>query len=68
MDRRRMNDVAAPEEPGRQELVVGREQRRRVVQDMHAACGERPECPEAVVHAVERRKHVQPTECGVTRT
>jgi len=65
VDRRRMRDIATPKHAGGQQLVVGREQRRGVIQDVDATGGECPERPEPVVHAVERRKHVQTTERSV---
>jgi len=66
--RRRMRDGATPKHSGSQQLVVGREQRSGVVQDVNASCGERPQRPEPVVHAVEGGKHVQTTERRVAGT
>jgi hypothetical protein len=62
-----MGDAGTAEEASGEELVVGREERRRFVQDGDTPSGERAERPESVVDAVERRQDVQAPERGVTR-
>ena len=57
----------AAQQPGGEELVVRREQRRGTVQHRDAARLERSERPEAVVDAVERRQHVDPADRAVAR-
>ena len=47
-------------------LVVGNEQRRGSIQNSHATTFERGELVEAGLHAVKRRRHVQPHQRDVT--
>ena len=60
-----MRDPLVSEEPGREQLVVRAEQRGRIVQHDDSARRERPERPQAVVHPVERREHVEPSQRDV---
>jgi hypothetical protein len=57
-----MRDPGLHELAGGQELVVGREERARAVQDADAAGGELAELGDPVVDAVERGLHVEPAE------
>jgi hypothetical protein len=63
-----MRNAVAAKEPGREELVVGGEQRSGLVEHGDASRCEGAESPQAVVHAVERRQHVQPAERNVAGT
>jgi hypothetical protein len=60
-----MSHSTAPKQPCRQELVVCRKQRRRVVQHGYAARRQRTEHPQSVVDTVERRQHVEATERNI---
>jgi hypothetical protein len=62
-----LRDTGPAEESRGEELVVGGEQRARVVQHRNAARGEDPQSPEPVLDAVERRPHVEPSERGISR-
>ena len=61
----RVREPGPAEEARGQKLVVGGEQEGRPVEHADAAGRENAERPEAVVDAVERRPHVEPTERGV---
>ena len=63
--RDRMWEARPSEDSSGEQLVVGREERARAVEDRHTAGCENAERPEAVVDAVERRAHVEAPECRV---
>ena len=61
----RVGDARAREQPGGEELVVGREERRGVVQDRDSAGRELSERLHADLDPVQGRAHVEPGECDV---
>jgi hypothetical protein len=63
-----MRKTVTAQDPGGEQLVVPREERPGIVQDVHSTGGERSERPEAVVDSVERGGAVESAERPVSGT